>query len=147
MWPSPVTVERATESAKELAVVKLETSSPSTRAAAETAADGLPVSRRSRMTAMGPTPDVLIERRSSEKICLRTCTLIIDPCPALRRKRAGQILFAHHPQSAQRPRVREDKIEQPTRGAFDRSSIRFNRLIELDLATRPITAFEVIYHT
>ena len=50
---SPVTVERATESAKELAVVKLETSSPSTRAAAETAADRLPVSRRSHMTAMG----------------------------------------------------------------------------------------------
>jgi hypothetical protein len=39
------------------------------------------------------------------------------------------------------------KIEQPTRGAFDRGSIRINRLIELDLATRPFTAFEVIYHT
>jgi hypothetical protein len=73
--------------------------------------------------------------------------LHIDPCPALRRKRIGQVLFAHHPQSAQRPRVREDKIEQPTRGAFDRSSIRFNRLIELDLATRRFTGFDVIYHT
>jgi hypothetical protein len=39
------------------------------------------------------------------------------------------------------------KFEQPTRGAFDRSSIRYNRLIELDLATRPFTAFDVIYHT
>jgi hypothetical protein len=47
-----MTVERATESASELAVAKLETSSPSTRAAAETAADSLPVSRRAHMTAM-----------------------------------------------------------------------------------------------
>jgi hypothetical protein len=46
-----------------------------------------------------------------------------------------------------RPRIRENKIEQLTRGAFDRSSNRFNSLIELDLATRPFTAFEVIYHT
>jgi hypothetical protein len=36
------------------------------------------------------------------------------------------------------------KFEQPTRGAFDRNSIRFDRLIELDLATRPFTAFGVI---
>src|ERR1700726_1883106 len=98
------------------------------------------------LTQPRSTPEVLIDRRPSEKIYLRSCTLIIDPCPAQRRKRIGQVLFAHHPQSAQRPRVREDKIEQPTRGAFDRSSIRFNRLIELDLATRRFTGFDGIYH-
>jgi hypothetical protein len=42
------------------------------------------------------------------------------------------------------------KFEQPPRGAFDRSTApiqRFNRLIELDMATRPFTAFDVIYTT
>jgi hypothetical protein len=49
-----------------------------------------------------------------------------------------------------RPNVlefRRMKFEQPTRGAFDRSSIRFNRLIALDVATRVFTASDVIYHT
>jgi hypothetical protein len=105
------------------------------------------ISPKQPVSTVGSTPEVLIDRRPSEKNYLCSCTMIIDPCPALRRKPAQQVLFTYHPRSAQCRRVWDDEIEPPTRGAFDRSSIRFNRLIELELATRSFTAFGVIYHT